>query len=65
VSEDLDERPSEELELVVSHRKREARQAGMSVVEARLFAESEIDIGELRRLVKQKCPSELLARVLL
>lgn len=46
-------------------RRKEASAAGMSIVEARLFAESGIDIGELRRLVRKKCPGELLARILL
>jgi hypothetical protein len=46
-------------------RRREASKAGMSRVEARLFAESEIDVGDLRRLVEKGCPPELIARVLL
>lgn len=44
---------------------REARTAGMTVLEAKLFAESEIDIGELRRLVKLECPVEQITRILL
>jgi hypothetical protein len=50
---------------VLRRRKIEALEDGMSVVEARLFSESEIDIGKLRELVATGCPPELLARILL
>jgi hypothetical protein len=56
---------AKELADIVFRRKREARKAGMSVVEARLFAESAIDISALRHLVELDCPPELIARVLL
>lgn len=46
-------------------RNREARDAGMSVLEAKLFAESEIDVGDLRKLVRLDCPPETIARLLL
>jgi len=29
-----------------------------------MFAESEIDVGELRRMVKAECPPGLIARLL-
>jgi len=38
---------------------------GMSLAEAQLFSESEIDVGELRHLVALACPADLLARILL
>lgn len=46
-------------------RYKEARDAGLSIIEAKLFAESDTDVGELRRLVAKRCPPELLARVIL
>lgn len=54
-----------EQEEVLRRRKAEAVEDGMSVVEARIFSESELDIGELRKLVATGCPPELLARILL
>lgn len=66
MSTDTDEREADEVAEVVRRRRREALEAGLSLVEARLFAETgEIDIGELRHLVELGCPPELLARVLL
>jgi hypothetical protein len=46
-------------------RQEEAKQAGMTKIEARMFAESDRDIGELRKMVAKGCPPELLAKVLL
>jgi len=43
----------------------EALDSGLTTVEARLFAESEADIGELRRLVKDGCPLETIRRIVL
>jgi hypothetical protein len=60
-----DDRKADEVAEVVRRRRREAVKAGMSRVEARLYAESEIPAAELRRLVKLDCPPELLAKVLL
>lgn len=48
---------------VYRRRFREARQAGMSIVEAQLFADSDQDIGTLRKLVKAGCPPDVMARI--
>lgn len=42
-----------------------AREAGLNMLEAKLFADSDLDIGELRRLVRLGCPPDLIARLLL
>ncbi len=59
-----DERAAESAR-VVRQRRREAMKDGMSLAEAQLFSESEIDVGELRHLVALACPADLLARILL
>lgn len=46
-------------------RYREARLAGLTRIEARLFAESDADIGELRKLVRARCDVELIRRIIL
>jgi hypothetical protein len=56
---------STEQAVMWSRRLKEARRAGMTRIEARMFAESEMDIGELRRLVAKGCPPMLLAKLLL
>jgi len=56
---------SDEVREVRRRRYKEARAAGMSIVEAELFAGSERDIGELRSLVEKKCPTDLLPRILI
>lgn len=43
----------------------EAREAGMSIVEAKLYAESNIDASLLREAVRRGCPKDLLAKVVL
>ena len=43
----------------------DARAAGMPFEDAECFAHSDIDIGELRKLVKSGCAPELLGRILL
>jgi hypothetical protein len=50
---------------VLRNRYTEARRAGLSMVEARLFAESDEDVGVLRKLVEKGCAPQLIARVLL
>ena len=50
---------------VLLNRYREAREAGLTVVEARLFAESDRDVGELRKLVRAGCPVETLRAIVL
>jgi hypothetical protein len=50
---------------VVRWRFREARDAGLTRVEARLYAESEIDCSDLRRLVANGAtPKEIVAALL-
>lgn len=46
-------------------RYREARDAGLTMLEARLFADSDQDIGTLRKLVARGCGHELIAKILL
>lgn len=50
---------------VVLHRYREAREYGLTRLEARLYAESEISASELRRLKRKGCPPIMAARILL
>lgn len=57
--------PNTEAVRVRRWRRVEAMQAGMTGVEARLYAESDIFASDLRKLVKRGCPQELLARILL
>ena len=56
---------TDEQQRVRLRRYREAVQAGLTIVEARLFADSEADVGELRRLVEAGCPPELIRRIVL
>lgn len=50
---------------VLRRRYTEARQAGLSIVEAQLFADSDVDIGCLRKLVaKGATPDQIRAIVL-
>lgn len=50
---------------VVLHRYREAREFGLTRLEARMYAESGIDAGELRRLKRAGCPPIVAAKILL
>lgn len=43
----------------------EARRAGLTAVESALFAESDRDLEELRKLVKAGCPVEQLRAIVL
>jgi hypothetical protein len=54
-------------EIVRMRRRRyqEAVDAGWTKIEAQLFADSDIDVGELRRLVRDGCPPHLAAAILL
>lgn len=56
---------STEAQVVVFRRFREARDAGLTLVEARLFAESDADVGVLRKLVAGGCKPATAARILL
>ena len=50
---------------VVLWRQEQAVKAGLSWLEARVWADSDGDVGELRRLVEAGCPVSLLARLVL
>lgn len=50
---------------VILHRYQEARDYGFTRLEARLYAESEIDCSELRKLIRAKVPPIWGARILL
>ncbi len=64
VPDALAERESES-DRVVMRRYLEAREAGCTRVEAKRFSESDVDIGRLRRLVKDGCKPQLIAKILL
>lgn len=51
--------------VVLRRRFLEARDAGLTMVEARLFAESTADVGQLRLLVKGGCPPRVIADIIL
>lgn len=55
----------DERHAVYYSRYREAKQAGLTMAERRLFAESDADIGVLRKLVAAGCPVELIRRIVL
>jgi len=48
---------------VLRRRYKEARQAGLSIIESRLFAESDQDVGTLRKLVAKGCEPRTIARI--
>jgi len=60
----MDDLTDEQLE-VLRRRYMEARQAGLTIVEARLFAESNADVGELRRLIAGGCPIHQIRAIVL
>lgn len=55
----------DETEAVYRHRYREARDAGMSIVEAQLFADSDGDLAVLRKLLAAGCTPQMILRILL
>ena len=55
----------DELGQVTLRRYTEARRYGLTMVEARLYADSQIDTSELRRLKRKGCPPRLAAEILL
>lgn len=65
VSSDLtaEEPLSDELLEVRRRRYQEARRAGLTIPEAKLFADSDADVGLLRRLVATGCPDWLIAKI--
>lgn len=50
---------------VIRRRYTEARLAGLTIVEAQMFADSEQDVGVLRKLVKAGCPVDQLRAIVL
>jgi hypothetical protein len=50
---------------VVLNRYKEAREYGLTRLEARLYAESQIDVSELRRLRRAGCAPAVAAKILL
>ena len=62
-AEDLD--LCDEQREVLRRRHAEARRAGLTLIEARLFAESDRDIGELRQLVATGCPLDTIRAIVL
>lgn len=50
---------------VFRNRYRDARRAGLPPDDALTFAESEADVGELRRLIEAGCPVDQLRRIVL
>jgi hypothetical protein len=60
-----DDRELGEQAKVVLNRYREARLYGFTRLEARLYAESEIDASQLRRLKRVGCPPAAAAKILL
>jgi hypothetical protein len=61
----VDDCQLDEQSRVILHRYTEAREYGLPPLEARLYAESRIDAGQLRRLRRKKCPPAVAARILL
>lgn len=58
-------RESDEALEVRRRRYKEARAAGLSIVEAKLFADGGQDIGWLRLLVRDGCAPALIRRIML
>lgn len=65
VAEHLDEGMGDEARAVYQRRYKEARKAGLTIVESQMFADSGRDVGELRSLVERRCPPQTIARILL
>lgn len=57
--------PSDRCADVYRWRYREARQAGMTIIEASLFADSQADLAQLRKLVAAGCAPELILAIVL
>ena len=43
----------------------QARDAGLTIAEAMLFASSDTDVGVLRKLVRDECPVGLIREIVL
>lgn len=57
--------PDEEYRAVIRWRYEQARLYGLTRIEARLFAESDADIGALRHLAELGCAPATAAKILL
>ncbi len=59
-----DEEAAGDEQLEVQRRRyQEARRAGLTIVEAKLFADSDCDVGLLRACVAGGCPLDVLVRI--
>lgn len=56
---------TDEVHAVITNKFLEAREAGLTRVEARLFAESNGDVRILRKLVKSGCPPATIAKIVI
>jgi hypothetical protein len=65
MSEQQTDEQADEVADVLRWRRREALEAGLTRVEAALYAESEISAQELRHLVALRCPAKQIAKILL
>jgi hypothetical protein len=54
----------EELE-VRRKRYKEAKSAGLSIVESEMFSSNGVDVGQLRHLVAKCCPVDLIREIVL
>jgi hypothetical protein len=54
-----------ELTTIRYQRYKEAKEAGLTMAERKLFAESDMDIGILRACVQGGCPVELIRQIVL
>ena len=61
----VEETLSPEERAVQVWRYRQVRELGLDWLEARLVAESDVDLGLLRRLVARGCPPQLAVRIAL
>lgn len=64
-AEDLVVQTWNEQDEVLRRRYEEALAAGLDSMDAHSFATSGCDIGQLRKAVKNGCPPQLLARIVL
>ncbi len=59
-----DEEAAGDEQLEVQRRRyQEARRAGLTIVEAKLFADSGCDVGLLRACIRGGCPLDVLVRI--
>ena len=58
------EEPGGELYRVRQWRHKEALEAGFTIAQAHLYADSDADCGHLRELARRGCPPELIFKLL-